>query len=46
MGTFHIFTVCGVLDDVRTELMKSKVIPYVPNLSKWAQKQRQIYPTP
>ena len=37
---------CGVLDNVRTELMKSKVIPYVPNLLIWAQKRKEIYPTP
>ncbi len=29
---------CGVLDDVRTELMKSVIIPYIPNLSMWAEK--------
>lgn len=37
---------CGVLDNVRTELMKSKVIPYIPNLLLWAQKQGLNYPTP
>jgi hypothetical protein len=26
------FVLCGVLDDVRTELMKSKIIPYISNL--------------
>ena len=36
MGIF-IF-VCAVIEDVRTELMKSDAIPYIPNLSMWAQK--------
>lgn len=29
---------CAVIENVRTELMKSKVIPYIPNLRDWATK--------
>jgi hypothetical protein len=35
-GGFQIFALCGVLEDVRTELMKSKITPHVPNLLFWA----------
>jgi len=37
---------CGVLEDVRTELMKSPVTPYIPNLSIWADKVKLFHPTP
>ena len=36
---------CAVLDNVRTELMKSPVVPYVPNLSPFA-KYVFLTPTP
>ena len=33
-----LYIVCAVLENVRTELMKSPVLPYVPGLSMWADK--------
>jgi hypothetical protein len=31
-------SLCTLIDNVRAELMKSEVIPYIPNLKAWAEK--------